>query len=135
MFWTLCLLVFVLAIALIFTIAYLFVYLGYFTAIDVKVEKPEISGLMFAYKGILSKKSTLYKIEEFDDQFDEVPKLYKSIAEDYRENKTLGLYESYDESYTEGVFKLGAIISDEAEVKTGYLLGTLPDSSAAIWYD
>ena len=135
MFWTLCLLVFVLAIALIFTIAYLFVYLGYFTAIDVKVEKPEISGLMFAYKGILSKKSTLYKIEEFDDQFDEVPKLYKSIAEDYPESKTLGLYESYDESYTEGVFKLGAIISDEAEVKTGYLLGTLPDSSAAIWYD
>ena len=64
MFWTLCLFVFILAVALIFTIAYLFVYLGYFTAIDIQVKDPELSELMIAFKGTLDtenvQKNTTY---------------------------------------------------------------------------
>jgi len=61
MFWTICLLVFILAVALIFTIAYLFVYLGYFTAIDIQVKNPEISTLIIAFKGIFVFKNFLQK--------------------------------------------------------------------------
>ena len=76
-------------------------------------------------------KNITYK--DFDAPFDEVTNLYKPIAEDYPERKTVGIFESYDEIYTEGAFKLGAVVSDESEVKEGYTLGTLPASSAAIW--
>ena len=57
MFWKFCLLVFILAVALIFTIAYLFVYLGYFTAIDIQVKDPELSELTIAFKGTFDRKN------------------------------------------------------------------------------
>lgn len=62
MFWTLCLLVLILAVALIFTIAYLFVYLGYFTAIDIQVKDPELSELMIAFKGTFDREKVLENI-------------------------------------------------------------------------
>ena len=61
MFWTLCLLVLILAVALIFTIAYLFVYLGYFTALDIQVKDPELSELMIAFKGTFDREKVFKK--------------------------------------------------------------------------
>ena len=61
MFWTLCLLVLILAVALIFTIAYLFIYLGYFTAIDIQVKDPELSELMIAFKGTFRQGKSIKK--------------------------------------------------------------------------
>ena len=52
MFWILVFGVIILAVSLIITIAYLFVYIGYYTEVDVKTEPSKFRDKLIAYKGI-----------------------------------------------------------------------------------
>ena len=53
MFWILVFGVIFLAVSLIITIAYLFVYIGYYTEVDVKTEPSKFRDRLIAYKGTL----------------------------------------------------------------------------------
>ena len=42
---------------------------------------------------------------EFDDDFDNISLRYREVCELYKDKVTFGIFENYDQGYTEGPFK------------------------------
>ena len=123
------------AVLLVLTVAYLFVYLGYYTPIIVRTKSPEFADALIAYKGLLFSffAELADDISEFDEEFDNVPKRYKDVCTDYGKQKVAcGIFDDFDSSYTEGTFKIGVLIESKDELLEGYKLDKLPSAEAAI---
>jgi len=104
---------FFLAIALILTIAFLWIYLGHYTEISVKFQKAKYGGKRYFYK-------------EFDEDYDEAATRYRQVLKDYPDKTSCGLYENYVDLHREGAYRVGVLANDNEEPKSGYKVDLLP---------
>ena len=59
---------------------------------------------------------------------------FKEVCTDYKDHVACSVFEDYDVEYTEGEYKIGALIQSEDEVlkDKGYVLGRIPHADAAV---
>ena len=125
---------FLLAIALILTIAFLWIYLGHYTEISVKFQKAKYGGQRYFYKGTLSLVSFSYFFIEFDEDYDEAATRYRQVLKDYPGKVSCGLYENYVDLHREGAYRVGVLAEENEEPKSGYKVDLLPLQEISIWW-
>ena len=127
---------FLLAIALVLTIAFLWIYLGHYNDIEVKFKRAKYSGRRYFYKGFLKLDfQIIFLIDkiEFDEDYDEAPNRYRQVLSDYPNAITCAVYADYIDLQREGVYRVGVLVDDDDNKPTeGYTEDKLPEQDVSI---